>query len=77
MADNTTTSAVPAGTSPVPEQPASAEHTLPAADAQPILDVLNGLAEPEPNTQAVPAPDTQQPKKDGGFEPLGTIINRP
>ncbi|MDH6123159.1 hypothetical protein [Kitasatospora sp. GP82] len=74
MADTNTTAA-PAETPVVPQQPAPTEHALPAVDAQPILDVLNGLNDSAPETE--PAPDAQQPKKDGGFEPLGTVINRP
>ncbi|KJK58853.1 hypothetical protein [Saccharothrix sp. ST-888] len=77
MADTTTNTTAPVETPVVPEQHAPTEHALPAADAQPILDVLNGLNDSEPETQAEPGTKAPQPKKDGGFEPLGTVINHP
>ncbi|MGE7434160.1 hypothetical protein [Kitasatospora sp. NPDC001175] len=76
MADTNTTTAAPGESPVVPQQPAPVEHTLPAADAQPILDVLGGLAD-ENEAQATPGADAPRPKKDGGFEPLGTVINHP
>ncbi|MFB7665211.1 hypothetical protein ACFC1R_14825 [Kitasatospora sp. NPDC056138] len=73
MADTNTSAAAPA----VPQQSTPVEHTSSAAGAQPILDVLQGLADGEPEAQGVPAQEPVQPKKDGGFEPLGNVINHP
>ncbi|MFD0570458.1 hypothetical protein ACFQ0T_16070 [Kitasatospora gansuensis] len=40
-----------------------------------LLEVLDVLATDEPETEI--APLVEEPKKDGGYEPLGTVINRP
>ncbi|MER8182871.1 hypothetical protein [Kitasatospora sp. NPDC094015] len=71
MADNETTATAPAVAETSPS-----EHILPAVDAQPILDVLEGLdEEPAGEPAVVPAVDKKGPGE--VFEPLGSITNHP
>ncbi|KQV23917.1 MULTISPECIES: hypothetical protein [unclassified Kitasatospora] len=73
MADTETTTETPAELQPVAEA-APAEQNLTAVDPEAqLLEVLEVLATDEPET----APEADEPKKDGGYEPLGNIINRP
>ncbi|MFJ8042859.1 hypothetical protein ACIRBX_20440 [Kitasatospora sp. NPDC096147] len=74
MAENETTTATPNEALPVAEA-APVEQSLAAVepDAQ-LLEVLEDLSADE--TEGEVAPEAE-PKKDGGYEPLGNIINRP
>ncbi|BFV57527.1 hypothetical protein KCMC57_up26310 [Kitasatospora sp. CMC57] len=75
MADTETTTTTPAETQPVAEV-VPVEQTLTAADPEAqLLKVLEVLDTDVPETEV--APEAEAPKKDGGFEPLGTVINLP
>lgn len=71
MADTETTTETPAETHPAAEA-AAVEQTLTAVDPEAqLLGVLEGLATDEPEVE------TAEPKRDGDYEPLGTVINHP
>ncbi|MFI5531717.1 hypothetical protein ACIA8O_24610 [Kitasatospora sp. NPDC051853] len=75
MAETETTTATQTEAQPVAET-APVEQTLTAVepDAQ-LLEVLEDLAADTAETEV--APEAEKPKKDGGYEPLGNITNRP
>ncbi|MFJ9522516.1 hypothetical protein ACIRPK_30235 [Kitasatospora sp. NPDC101801] len=78
MADTETTTATPNEAQPVAEA-APVEQTV-ATEAQKaqLLEVIEELAAVEPATEAAPlVPGTEAPKKDGGYEPLGNVVNLP
>ncbi|MER5863901.1 hypothetical protein [Kitasatospora sp. NPDC002040] len=75
MADTETTTETPAETQPVAEvAPVEQTPTTVDPEAQ-LLEVLDGLATDESATGAVPP--VEEPKKDGDYEPLGVVTNRP
>ncbi|MEV4615706.1 hypothetical protein AB0K43_24400 [Kitasatospora sp. NPDC049258] len=73
MAENETTT-----TAPVVAENAPVEHALNTVDPQPLLEVLDGLAEDEPAPVAEEqAPQTAGRKPGEIFEPMGNVSNHP